>query len=63
MPKNEPENRLTVYVCGNCKGRISYLISGGRPVKCPECSYEHGTRDSHDIPSIVRLNLNELNNT
>lgn len=60
MPESEPGNVLVTYICGKCKGVISYVKDDGRPDKCPECKYEHGTRDVHDIPSTIRLNLNEL---
>lgn len=63
MPLIAPENVYTYYICGKCKGKIHFLKKKGRPNVCPECGYSakiHGTRDVHSVPSIVRLNLNEL---
>ena len=60
MPNSEPGNKLVTYICGRCEGKIYYVQDNGRPPICQECDYEHGTRDSHDIPVEVKLNLNEL---
>lgn len=60
MPGLKSERRVAFYRCGKCRGNIRYAIEDGIPDKCPECSYEHGTRPVNDIPSTVKLNLNDL---
>jgi hypothetical protein len=63
MTSLKSERRMTFYRCGRCKGDIRFLQSKGRPKTCPECGYGHGTRDVNNIPSEVRLNLRNLNNS
>jgi hypothetical protein len=62
MPDLRSDDRYAHYTCGKCKGYIHYLASKGKPDVCPACGYGHGTRDVHDVPNIVRLNLNALAN-
>lgn len=63
MPRQADDVQLAFYTCGKCKGEIRYLKSKGPPDVCPECGYSyavHGLRDVNDIPSVIRLNLNDL---
>lgn len=60
MPDTQSKDERDFYTCGKCKGKIYYLRTNGRPEVCPECGYGHGTRDVHDIPSVLKLNLNDL---
>lgn len=60
MPDLRSRDRGAFYICGKCKGKIFYEIARGRPRICPECGYGHGERPVNDIPSTVRLNLNEI---
>jgi hypothetical protein len=53
-------SEYSFYKCGRCKGKIPFIKSDGRPKVCPECGYGHGERDVHDVPSVVRLNLNNM---
>jgi len=62
MPDLRSKNRYSFYTCGRCKGKIPYLKRKGLPSKCPECGYGHKTRDVNDVPSEVKLNLNNLSN-
>jgi rubrerythrin len=52
------EAKLAFYRCGKCKGNIRYVVSDGKPDTCPECGYGHGTRPVNDVPSEVRIDLN-----
>jgi rubrerythrin len=60
VPDRQSKDEKGFYTCGKCRGEIAYLITDGKPDVCPECGYGHGTRDAHDIPREVKLNLNEL---
>lgn len=60
MPDLKSKKQFAFYTCGKCKGQIPYLKIKGRPRECPECGYGHGQRDVYDVPSTVRLNLNQL---
>jgi len=63
MPDLQSRDEAGFYRCGKCKGNIRYVISEGIPDICPECGYSyavHGTRSVYDIPSEVKLNLNEV---
>ena len=60
MPDLRSKDRWSFYTCGKCKTRVPFLSHKGRPKVCPECGYGHGERDVNDVPSTVRLNLNEL---
>jgi uncharacterized protein (DUF983 family) len=59
MAKAFPNDDGAFYRCGKCKGNIYYVKSEKKPQRCPECGYEHGTRDVNDIPRVVKLLLNE----
>lgn len=59
MPDLRSNDRCGFYICGKCKGEILYELRKGIPSVCPECGYGHKTRDVNDIPSTVRLNLNQ----
>ena len=58
MPNLRDGERYVTYRCGRCKGEIMYL-PGNKPEVCPECGYGHGTRNVNDVPSEVRLDLND----
>ena len=60
MPDLRSDDKCGFYTCGKCKGKIRYLLSDGKPDVCPECGYGHGSRDYHDIPREVKLDLNNL---
>jgi hypothetical protein len=60
MPDLQSKDEQDTYTCGKCRGKILYLRTDGRPDKCPECGYGHGTRRVNDVPSVVKLNLNDL---
>lgn len=60
MPDLQSKDEKDFYICGKCKGKITYLRTDGRPETCPECGYGHGTRDVNDIPQEIKLNLNDL---
>ena len=61
MSKLAPQKqKYKFYTCGRCKGEINYLATDGPPERCTECGYAFSTRDYHDVPSIVRLNLTNL---
>jgi hypothetical protein len=54
------KDKWKFYTCGRCKGVINYLATNGPPEQCTECGYGFSTRDVNDVPSTVRLNLNNL---
>jgi len=60
MPDLRSDDQCGYYTCGKCKGRIRYLMTDGMLDHCPQCGYGHGIRDVHDIPSEIKLNLNDL---
>ena len=66
MPDLRSKDQRDFYTCGQCRGKIFYLRTDGRPDVCPECGYStdaahgHGTRSVYDVPSEVKLNLNDL---
>ena len=62
MTELKSERQCSFYICGRCKGNIRFLKKDGRPDVCPQCGYGHGTRDVNDIPSDLKLNLNNLSN-
>jgi DNA-directed RNA polymerase subunit RPC12/RpoP len=60
MRKSRTKRKWKFYTCGRCKGSINYLATDNPPEVCPECGYGYSQRDYHDVPDLVRLNLNNL---
>ena len=61
LARLKTERKMAYYRCGRCTGNIRYLPSDGKPDVCPQCGYGHGERRVNDIPSELKLNLSNLN--
>lgn len=58
MPDLQSKDECGYYTCGKCRGKIRYLMTDGMPDTCPECGYGHGMRSVNDIPSEIKIDLN-----
>jgi hypothetical protein len=64
MPNRVPKKfKWKFYTCGKCGGEINYVAEQGPPEFCTECGYGYSSRDYHDVPASVRLNLGRLHTT
>lgn len=57
MDNRRALDKMTYYVCGQCKDRQYYLPSETPPVPCPDCGWNHKDRKKYDMPSEVKLDL------
>lgn len=65
MADLKAERQLTGFKCGQCGAENRYLVTEEAPELCRECGYSHklhGTRKVNDIPSTIKVYLNDVNN-
>lgn len=60
MSDRNEDRKLLFYTCGWCKDEIPYKKDEEKPNPCPNCGWTHLELDYNDVPSEVRLNLNNL---
>lgn len=53
--------KYAYYICGRCGYKIFYLKNEERPNPCTECGWEHETLGVNDIPSEIKIDLNNPN--
>lgn len=54
------EGRELWYTCGRCRLEQDYLPGEERPT-CIDCGWVHFTRKPEDMPSQIKISLNDYN--
>ena len=57
MTDRNSDRKYAWYICGQCGYEVYHLKSEPRPNPCPECGWEHETKNKYNIPSEVKLDL------
>jgi len=60
MSDRKEDRKLLSYKCGWCKDDILYAKDETPPNPCPNCGWTHLERKYDDVPSEIKLDLNNL---
>lgn len=61
MESRRPEANELFYVCGQCGLEQEYLPSEEPPRACRDCGYVHRERKPNDVPSEIKIRINDYN--
>ena len=61
MSDRNIDRKLLYYICGRCKGHITYSKGEEKPNPCPDCGWGHTDKLKYDdVPSDIKLDLTNL---
>ena len=59
MASDKKSRKWLFYKCGWCGDDINYAQGTPKPNPCPNCGWTHLERSYNDVPSEVRVSLND----
>jgi len=63
MADRKEDRKLRFYTCGWCGSKIRFTKQEKPPIPCPACGWYHKERKYNDVPTEIKISLNNPSGT